>query len=324
MELRHLRAFVAVAEHGNITKAAEALKMAQPPLSRRIQQLEQEVGTRLFTRDGHGARLTPEGRRLLEQARIALAEATHFLELGRVASSESGVVRVGLTAGLLEAVMQLQSYHSARYPATTLECTDMLSDQQNEALRRRQIDVGFLRVVPDCPRVEYETLFLEKFVVLLSRTNPLSLRRTLKLRDLANESVLLHHRHLAATPYDKTLALYEAAGVTPRIISFPAIQMSQSAMMLVALGKAIAFGLEGHFSRAYLPTDEVAVVPLDEPDATLEVRIAWRTGEKSTAVLQLIDSARAVLRDQPATADRRPMPRKVSAVTAKRRVASTR
>src|SRR5436190_23114633 len=97
MELRHLRAFVAVAEHGNITKAADALHKAQPPLSRRIQQLEQEVGTRLFVRDGHGARLTPEGRRLLEQARIALAEATHFLELGHAASSETGLVRVGLT-----------------------------------------------------------------------------------------------------------------------------------------------------------------------------------------------------------------------------------
>ena len=324
MELRHLRAFVAVAEHRNFTKAAEALKMAQPPLSRRIQQLEQDVGARLFTRDGHGARLTPEGSRLLEQARIALAEATHFLELGKAASSETGTVRVGLTVGLLDAVIQLQGYHSARYPTVALECTDLVSDQQYEALRRRQIDIGFLRVVPECPRVEHEMLFLERFVVLLSRSNPLSLRRTLKLKDIAHEAVLLPHRHLAAIPYDKTLALYEAAGVTPRIISFPAIQISQAAMMLVALGKAIAFGLEGQFSRAYLASDEVAVVPLDEPDATLEVRMAWRSGEKNPAVLQLLDSARAAFRDQPATSKPRPAPPRLASVSSKRRGTSAR
>jgi DNA-binding transcriptional LysR family regulator len=299
MELRHLRAFIAVAERGSFTKAAETLHIAQPPLSRRIQQLEQEIGTKLFVREGHGATLTAEGRQLLEQARIVVAESVHFMEIGRSAATQSGTIRIGLSIGLLDALMHLQSHHSAKYPAVTLEFTDMLSSEQYDALRRRKIDVGFLRVVGDCPRVEYERLFLERFVVLVSENNPLSTRRSLKLRDLAAEPVLLHQRDLATVPYDKTLALYAAAGIIPHIITFPAILTTQAAMMLVASGKAIAFGLESELSRMYLEADGVAVVPLDEPDATLEVRMAWRSGENAPSVLRLLDSARAALRDAP-------------------------
>jgi DNA-binding transcriptional LysR family regulator len=226
-----------------------------------------------------------------------MAEAIQFAEMGRAAAGESGTVKLGLTLGLLDAIMRLQAHHAIKYPGVTLECTDMRSGLQYEALRRREIDIGFLRSVPERARVVYEPLFLERFVVLLSESNPLSMRKALKLKELANEPVLLHHRHLGVVAYDKTLALYSAASVTPRIISFPAVHASQAAMMLVASGKAIAFGLESRLSRMYLAVDGVAVVPLNEPEATLEVRMAWRTGENSPKVLQLLDSARAVLQN---------------------------
>src|SRR5256885_17138604 len=97
MELRHLRYFVAVAEQGNVSRAARKLFIAQPPLSAQLKQLEEEVGAALFTRLPRGVRLTPAGESLLEDARAILARAQQApLRARERQQSRQGVVRLGL------------------------------------------------------------------------------------------------------------------------------------------------------------------------------------------------------------------------------------
>src|SRR6185436_19508156 len=109
MDLRHLRAFAAVAESRSFSKAARQLRIAQPPLSRHIRQLENEIGVTLFVRTTVGVQLTREGTVLLEKARALLADAAGFLELAtRMKSGTMSMVKVGIAPGLAEVVNRIR------------------------------------------------------------------------------------------------------------------------------------------------------------------------------------------------------------------------
>src|SRR5688500_1744539 len=109
MDFRHLRAFIAVAETLSVTRAAARLHISQPPLSRHIHQLEEELDVTLFVRHRQGVTLTDAGRRLLEKARALDAAALDFYEAAReVASGQSNTIRVGIGWGLWDAVNSIR------------------------------------------------------------------------------------------------------------------------------------------------------------------------------------------------------------------------
>jgi DNA-binding transcriptional LysR family regulator len=286
MDLRHLRAFTAVAESRSFSKAARRLRLAQPPLSRQVRQLEDEVGVKLFVRTTSGVQLTREGIVLLEQARTVLAEATGFLELAnRARTGITTALRVGMARGLCEAVNRIRVNLIDRCPGVTIEGTDIDSSRQHEALRHRIIDVGVLRHVADDPAIECRALFSERFVVVVSEHS---------LKQLSQDPLLIHDREWAALAYDKILSLYGAAGVTPNIVTLHAVPGEQASMLAVASGEGVCLALRSPISRSFVPVVGVAIVPLDEPDAELQVQVAWRKGETVGTVLQFLQSTREV------------------------------
>lgn len=140
-----------------------------------------------------------------------------------------------------------------------------------------------------------EPLFEEQFLVFLNKANPLARRRKLKLKQLAGETLLLYDRNQSIGVLDKTLELYRHAGISPRIIFTSTAPFEEAGAMLVASGKGIYLGVSAVLSD---PTSgsEVATVPLDEPEARIEVHMAWRRGENSRAVLAFLDSARRLFK----------------------------
>ena len=295
MDLRHLRVFAAVADSRSFSKAARQLHIAQPPLSRHIRQLEDEIGVRLFVRTTTGVQLTREGTVLLEKARTVLAEAGGFLELaGRAKTGLTTTVKVGMARGLADVVNAVRVHLLGRSPDVSLEGLDMDSSRQYEALRQRTLDIGVLRHVDDQPGVDCEMLFDERFVVVMSDHHPLARRRSLRLGHLVDLPLLLHERDWAALAYDKIRAMYARAAVTPTIVPLHASPGDQASMLAVAAGAGICLALKSAVSRSYVPVSGVAVIPLDEPDAVLQVQVAWRRGETSRVVQQFLQSAREV------------------------------
>src|SRR5499425_2936589 len=125
VELRHIRYFLAVAEHLNFTKAAEQLHIAQPPLSRQIRQLEDDLGVVLLVRNKRRVELTKAGHVFLEQARKLIVQAGHATEAARHAQKgESGIVRIGLASGLGGMVSKVVLDHRKRFPTIDVECRD--------------------------------------------------------------------------------------------------------------------------------------------------------------------------------------------------------
>jgi DNA-binding transcriptional LysR family regulator len=295
MDLNQLREFVAIAESGSFSKAARRLRIAQPPLSRHIRSLEHELGVKLFVRTAVGVEITPEGSLMLAQARVVLDDTSALLELAsRTKLGLASTLRAGMAPGLCEVVNQIRVHLIASSTRLAIEGMDMPSSRQYEALRRRSIDVGLLRQVPEEPGIASAPLFAERFVVMVSAASPLAGRRSVRLKHLAGQRLLLQDRDWAVLARDKILSLYVAAGLTPSFVTLQAIPGNQASMLSVASGEAICLALAGPISRSYQPVSGVDVVPLDEPGAELTVQIAWRANEVSPVVCGFLRAAREV------------------------------
>ena len=296
MELRHVRYFIAVAEHLNFRKAAEHLHIAQPPLSRQVRQLEEDLGVVLLVRSKRGVELTKAGHAFLEQARKLIVQAGHATEAARHAQKgESGIVRIGLASGLGGVVSKVVFEHRKRLPAVDVECRDIFSTLQNDALNKGEIDIGFLRPPVDQVNLECELLFEEEFVVVLPKTHRLAKRRFLRLKDVADEPLIIFHRNFSTGLYDKILGLFSKQGFTPHLLVTHVEAHEEAGAIMIASGKAIFLGAGAAVNRT-VSSLELASVRLNEPDAKIEVYAAWRKGEESAAVLDFLDSVRRVFR----------------------------
>ena len=148
MELRHLRFFIAVAEEGHITRAAERLGMQQPPLSQRIKAIERELDVQLFRRKARGVELTEAGRVFLDNARAMLAQNERAIEsTRRTARGEQGRLCVGVTpTGPFHPFVPrvIRAFREA-FPLVSLTLEECLSPELLKRLRNEQMDAAFLR-----------------------------------------------------------------------------------------------------------------------------------------------------------------------------------
>jgi DNA-binding transcriptional LysR family regulator len=296
VELRHVRYFIAVAEHLNFRKAAEQLHIAQPPLSRQIRQLEEDLGVTLLVRDKRSVQLTKAGHTFLDQARKLVVQAGHATEAARHAQKgESGIVRIGLASGLGGPVSKAVFEHRRRVPAIEIECKDIFSNFQNEALQKGEIDVGFLRPPVDQMNLECELLFEEEFVVVVPKTHRLARRKFVRLKDVADETLIIFDRKFSSGLYDKILGLYSKQGLTPHLTASHVEAHEEAGSIMIACGKGIFLGAGATVNR-FVSGLELASVRLNEPEAKIEVYVSWRQGEESPVVHGFLDSVRRVFK----------------------------
>jgi DNA-binding transcriptional LysR family regulator len=297
MELRHVRYFIAVADYLNFRKAAQRLHIAQPPLSRQIRQLEEELGVDLFARDKRGVELTKAGHAFLEECRKLMVQAGHAVEATRQAQrGGTGIVKVGIASGLGTVVSQVIFQYRKSWPAVEVECRDIFSSFQSDALHRREIDVGFLRPPIDHLALNCELLYEEGFVVILPKFHRLAKRRALRMQDIADEPLIIFDRNYSCGLYDKILGLYSRHGLTPRLN--PHVEAHEEAgAITVASGKGIFIGAGAIVNRSVAGI-ELASVRLNEPEAKIEVYAAWRQDDHSAILNGFLDCVRATVPPQ--------------------------
>jgi DNA-binding transcriptional LysR family regulator len=245
MELRHLRYFIAVAEEGHITRAAERLGMQQPPLSQQIKAIERELDVQLFRRKARGVELTDAGRALLDNARVMLAHLDHTLETTRrTARGEQGRICVGVTpTGPFHPFVPrvIRAFREA-FPLISLTVEESLTNDLIERLRNQKVDVAFLRTpVPDPKEFAISPLLEEPMVIALPRGHPRAQRGPgagVPLRALAGETFLVYGRPAWMGQYEAIVAECHAVGFTPRVgQEAPRVT---SALGLVAAGLGIS------------------------------------------------------------------------------------
>ncbi len=293
-DLRQLRHFVAVAERLHFGRAAAALHMSQPPLSRSIRDLEARVGVTLLARTRRRVELTPEGARFLEDARRVLAQLERaVLEVGSMAAGEGGRLRLGFVSladfGVLPAL--LKAYKSAR-PGVALALREMLSPDQAAALAAGELDFGLLLppVLPPSSGTDLEHIVVqrERFVAALPSRHRLSRGRgRLAVRELAQEAFVMAPREIAPGLHDIVAALAARAGFAPRVAQ-EAIQM-QTVVSLVSSGLGVALVPE---SVANLGRRGVAYREISDAHPRLDLWLAWRRGALGVAAREFVQHAR--------------------------------
>jgi len=290
-ELWQLRYFIAVAERLHFGRAAEALHISQPPLSRAIRALEERLGVALFARTRRRVELTPEGERLLDEARRMIGQLERaVLELRGIASGEQGRLRIGFVSladyGVLPGL--LKAYKSAR-PGVTLALREMLSPEQSGALAAGELDFGLLLPpVSEEAGLEHITVQRERFVAALpSRHRLAGGRGKLAMSALAGEPFVMVPRDIAPGLYDIVTGLAARAGISFNVAQ-EAIQM-QTVVSLVSsgLGAAIVPGSVANLGRRGVVYRELA-----DHHPRLDLWLAWPRGTLGGAARDFLALAR--------------------------------
>jgi LysR family transcriptional regulator, benzoate and cis,cis-muconate-responsive activator of ben and cat genes len=290
-ELRHLRYFVAVAEELNFSRAARRLRMAQPPLSVAIRQLEQELGAQLFVRSSREVTLTEAGRALLDGARRTLAEAELAMsEARRAAAGELGSLRLGFSwSARFETLPTLGQALRTEQPDLALLTEEMWNASMPSALRSGSLDLA----VSLCPEIagelSYEPLRREAVVALLGAHHALAGGRPIPLRALADEGFVLFPRELAPRLYDTLVGLCRQAGFEPNVRS----ESFHSGWELGVLAELPVVAIVPESVGRNLP-DGVAAVALSEPPDLLETDLVWRADDSSATLAAFLEVARGV------------------------------
>ena len=278
MELRHLRYFVTAAELGSITRAAEKLFIAQPPLSAQLKQLEEEVGVPLLVRLPRGVRLTEAGESFLEDARAILARAQQAAVRARERQSgQRATLRLGLVPSTIHSVLPgfLRRVHEAGL-VVRIESREMITSQQQLALRNDEIDLGFARPGASGMPVETVASIDDPYCLALPTDNPLAHSRApVALKLAAHEQFVTFARYQVADYFDRTAALCQEAGFTPDIRHEAGQFVNVLALVACGLGVAI---VPASFST--LPAAGVVFRPLGASRDKSRLAILGRPGQQ--------------------------------------------
>ncbi|HEX9464248.1 MAG TPA: LysR family transcriptional regulator [Alphaproteobacteria bacterium] len=291
MELRHLRYFVAVAEEGHITRAAERLGLQQPPLSQQIRALESELDVQLFRRKPRGVELTEAGRALLDDARAVLSQVEHAVATARrTARGEQGRIAVGFTSSASFhplVVRAIRSYRDA-YPLVSLALEEGGTAELVDALRQDQLDAAFIRTpVGDASALTVMPLLEEEMVAALPTGHALVRRKrttALPLSGLSAETFILYRRRLGPGLYDAIIAACHRAGFSPRVGQEAPRMFSTLNLVAAGLGVSIIPA-----SMQALHMDGVVYRRLSGAPVKAPLRLACRRGETAPAVRRFVE-----------------------------------
>src|SRR5690348_12089860 len=293
-ETWQLRYFSAVAERLHFGRAAEALHISQPPLSRAVRALEAQLGVALFVRNRRRVELTPAGERLLEETRRLTSHLERTVaDLRAMAAGEEARLRIGFVSladyGVLPGL--LKAYKAGR-PRVRLALREMLSPEQAGALAAGELDFGLLLPpVAGAAELDHVIVQRERFVVALPARHRLARGRKVAMRSLAGEPLVMVPRDIAPGLYDIVANLAARGGFSLNV-SQEAIQM-QTVVSLVSSGLGAAIVPA---SVANLGRRGVAYRELADPHPRLDVWLAWRRGALSASQREFLALARRVAR----------------------------
>ena len=292
MELRHLRYFVAIGEEQHYGRASRRLRVAQPALSRQIQDLEKELGFNLFERLPRGVKLNPAGELFLEDTRRVLQELSEAaVRAGRVASGRSGTLRVGFTENASWRGVVPDSFRQfrARQPNAELQLQPDASLAQLEAIRSGRLDAGFVNFMPKSdPELDQLLVAMQHVELAAPKRHPLTKLKKLRLRDLTDAPFVWFPRWASPAFYDRLMHACSRGGLkSPRIVQEGLNEAT--ILSLVATGLGVGWVLGTARWRCPETVIILSVVDLDMP---LTLALAWRRDNASPLLANFIAEVR--------------------------------
>ena len=297
MELRHLRYFTAVVQWKGYREASRRLHVAQPAISQTVADLEQELGLKLFSRAKRIAQLTPEGEVFYTEAMRTLAQAELAVSTAkRAAKGEIGKLSIGfLESAAYPFLPELVRTFKAQYPGVKLTLQVLSPLQQEVALEKGLIDIGFTReLTAEQSRIlASQCLYLDPLMAVLPRTRQVKTKQV-RLSDLANESFVLFHRDGAPRLFDTITGMCNDAGFSPKVENEP--NMMQTVLSLVEAEEGVSIVPA---CVRNLRSDGVRFYRLQPDKVRVSLIAAWKKETPSvvlSAFLDLINANAALIR----------------------------
>ena len=292
MEFRHLKYFIAVAEEQNIGRAATRLHISQPPLTRQIQQLEEELGVQLFERTSRGVDITQAGTLLLEEARNIRSLVEQASErTQRAGQGKLGRLDVAIFgSAILDAVPKLLLSFRDSHPDVKVVLHTMTKAEQLEALRQHRITVGFNRLLPPEPDIGAELVMIERLLLAINEADPLAARSEISFLELEHHPLILFPAGGRPNFVDKVIALYNTCGLTPDISQ--EVGDAVTGVALVASGFGVCLVPE---SATTLRFPNVAYRPLKDipSQGVVDLTCIYRKDDQSPILSAFLEAVRA-------------------------------
>jgi len=292
MELRHIKYFLAVAEELHFRKAALKLHIAQPPLSKQIQELEKELGIQLFKRTRRSVELTDSGRVFQREAYNALECIEKGILKARLASrGEAGWLSIGfIGSSTYEVIPSVLQEFRRKFPEVELVLQEIQSSEQNQALREQRVHVSFARFPKPEPGLVFETIYTEHLIAALPQSHPLERKKFLTLSDLAGEPFILFP-HQPSAHAENTLQVFAKANLSPQIIQ--TVEEMHTALGLVAARIGVTL-----VPSSMQKTKREGIVYLDlaKPQPKLEMKMGYRENETSPVLSRFIETVHSIFK----------------------------
>lgn len=289
MDLRHLRYFVAVAEEQNIGRAAARLHISQPPLTRQIQQLEEELGVTLFNRTPRGMELTQAGQLFLEEARnirSLVEQATERTQ--RAGQGKLGRIDVAIFgSAILDAIPKLLLAFRTRHPDVKVVLHTMTKAEQIAALRQRRISVGFNRMLAPLDDLETRQVTTEKLLLAVRADHPLARQASIAFAELRDHPLVLFPTGGRPSFIDKVIGLCSERGFQPQISQ--EVGDAVTGVALVAGGFGVCLVPE---SATTLQFPGVVYAPLSDtpPNFFVDLSCVYRRDDSSPILAAFLNT----------------------------------
>lgn len=296
MELRHLRYFVAVVEEQSITKAADKLCIAQPPLSRQIQKLEEELGITLFERGSRPVKTTEAGMFFYEHAVQILTHAAQATSMAQRINAVDKTVRIGYVGSLLYALLpQIIYLFRQRHPDTHVELIECGTRDQIEALKTGKIDIGFSRLRLSDPAIKRLLLRKERLKLAVHKNHHLAefIDTGVYLSQIVKESIFSYP--IAPKPNFSTLiqSIFTELGLVPKeLIEVREIHL---ALGLVSSGEGISIILE---SASEIGMKNLIYIPILDLEAYSPISLSVRNMDQSSYIPDILECIKEVLAEE--------------------------
>ena len=290
MELRHLRYFLAVAEELHFGRAAARIHIAQPPLSKQIQQLEKEIGFELFKRSRRSVELTDAGKVFQREVYRVLGGLEKGILKARLASrGEAGWLSIGfIGSSTYEVLPSILREFRRKYREVELVLQEIQSSEQNQALREQRIHVSFARFPKPETGLIFETVYTEHLVAALPQPHPLTKKKSLKLSDLASEPFILFP-HQPSAHADNTMQVFANAGLTPQIVQ--TVEEMHTALGLVGAGIGVTLVPS---SMKKTQREGIEIRNLANPAPVLELMMGYRKDNNSPILSRFIETVHSI------------------------------
>jgi len=285
MDIRQLKYFIAVAEEQHIGRAADRLHMSQPPLTRQIHALEEELGVLLFTRTKWGMKLTQVGEYLLEHARNIKAHVDLVKEHARHSSNgQVGRIDIGVYgSAMLNIIPQILNSFSVSCPDVKVVLHTLKKGRQIEALHSGQILFSFERYLPKSKGLTIERVCKEPLCVALNERNPLAQLPVIEMDQLRDEPIIGE-----VVPSVAIKFLFERHCFEPIVVQKSEDMISAAVMVAGGFGTAI---VPASLQNLQLPN--VVYRPLaTDAESSIELHCAYRTDEQSPLLHALLNTVR--------------------------------